>query len=166
MRSRNSVGAKDHSSALKFVYKAQAVLLSCQHQGLPIKAEAGLATNLLTFLLLWKVRKHQEAYGYAQLCSNSVRQQPHHFRSAAQHLSYLNLTGIIVMAVAGCYIKVEKDQEKAIRTLENVLMELKDWEVPVSRLMIEMLGEIQTRAEEMDTSFEGNGRLPDSVMTI
>lgn len=166
MRSRNSVGAKDHSSALKFVYKAQAVLLSCQRQGLQVKAEAGLATNLQTFLLLWKVRKHQEAYGYAQLCSNSVRQQPRHFRSAAHHLAYLNLTGIVVMAVAGCYIKVEKDLEKAIRTLENVLVELKDWEVPVSRLMIEMLGEIQAQTDDMGTSFEGKLRLPDSVKCI
>lgn len=70
------------------------------------------------------------------------------------------------MAVSGCYIKVEKDLEKAIRTLENVLAELKDWEVPVSRLMLEMLGEIQMQKDDSDTSFEGNVRLPDSVRAI
>ena len=120
----------------------------------------------MTFLLLWKVRKYQEAYGYAQICSNTVRLQPHHFRSSTQHLSYLNLTGIVVMAVSGCYIKVEKNLEKAIHTLENVLAELKDWEVPVSRLMLEMLGEIQMQKDDSDTSFEGNVRLPDYVRVI
>lgn len=70
------------------------------------------------------------------------------------------------MAVSGCYIKVEKNLEKAIHTLENVLAELKDWEVPVSRLMLEMLGEIQMQKDDSDTSFEGNVRLPDYVRGI
>lgn len=175
MRSTESLGAKDHSSALKFVYKAQAILLSAQNNAVRIPSDVGLATNLVTFLLLWKVKKYHEAYGYAQICSNRVKNQGQGLRSAAAYRTYLNLTGIIVMAVSGCYLKVEKDTEKAIRTLENVLMELRDWDLPVVRLMMEMLGEVQRLGDESDTSFEGAGegsgrlrtdmRLPEPVIS-
>ena len=74
------------------------------------------------------------------------------------------------MAVSGCYLKVEKDLEKSTRTLENVLLELRDWDIPVVRLMMGMLSEVQRITDESDTSFEATGegrelRLPEAVPT-
>ena len=151
---------KDRSSALKFTYKAQSVLLSAQNQGVSPKYEAVLATNLMTFFLLWKVRKYHESYGYAQICSSHIRSHTRHFQSPEQHRNYLNLTGIVVMAVAGCYVKVERNVEKAVRVMENVLADVREWDVPVARIMLEMLGDVQLLRDPSPSS--PSPHLPDS----
>lgn len=129
------------SSALKFAYKAQSSLLSVQsaHKSVPIALD--LAVNLLTFVLLWKVNKYHEAYSYVQIASNRLRMQS--WRSEESYRSYLSVTAVVAMAVAGCYLKVDQEPEKAVKTLEDVLVEMQDWEIPAARLVMDMKRDIQ-----------------------
>ena len=146
------------SSALKFAYKAQSSLLSVQsaHKSVPIALD--LAVNLLTFVLLWKVNKYHEAYSYAQIASNRLRMQS--WRTEESYRSYLSVTAVIAMAVAGCYLKVDQEPDKAVKTLEDVLVEMQDWEIPAARLVMDMKRDIQrlnAYSEASEYSSELNG---------
>lgn len=147
------------SSALKFAYKAQSCLLSVQNAERPVPVALDLAVNLLTFVLLWKVKKYHEAYSYAQIASNRLREQS--WRSEESYRHYLSITAVIAMAAAGCYLKVEQEAEKAIKTLEDVLAEMQDWEIPAARLVNDMKRDLQRvggdeEASEYTAEVSGN----------
>ena len=147
------------SSALKFAYKAQSCLLSVQSADRPVPIALDLAVNLLTFVLLWKVKKYHEAYSYAQIASNRLRLQS--WRTEESYRNYLSVTAVLAMAAAGCYLKVENEPEKAIKTLEDVLVEMQDWEVPAARLVSDMKSDLQrlvgdSEASEYTSEVSGN----------
>ena len=138
------------SSALKFAYKAQSTLLNSQSSGQSTPLGLDMAINLLTFVLLWKVRKYREAYSYAQIAVNRLRS--HIWRTENAYRAYLSLSAVVAMASAGCRLKVDHEPEKALKTLEDALTEMMDWEIPAERLVRDMKREVQAYDIDSDVS--------------
>lgn len=102
------------------------------------------------------MRKYHESFGYAQICANRIRRLDH--TAGAAYRGYLNLVGAVYMALAGCFARVERDCEKALHTLEGALLEVQDSQVPVERLIREMILEVRkVGSDASEASFRSLG---------
>lgn len=152
------------------MYKAQEVLVeyssySARERNIERSLHTCLLLNLQTFTLLWKAHQYPEAQSYALLCSEQLTESRYSLPvSATGQKSSLNLHGLVVMAVAGCAIRVEKDREKAESLLQTALQELSGQRLPVVFLISTMLSDIQSLKPEEPK--KGALRLLEYVQTI
>ena len=135
---------------MKFSYKAHSLLLSyashsAQDRGIRRDSQVALATNLFTFVVLWRARQYKDAYGYAQICSHRVAQNSLIVPvSDTAYRGFLNTMGLVIMAMAGCYVRVDKDLHKAISTLEEALIDLEGRALPVAMLVSTLLQDLRS----------------------
>lgn len=127
------------------MYRAHAALLAAQDRALRRDSGLSLATNLMTFVLLWRTRQYSDAYRYAQICSNELARSRFALPLAGKRSrNYWNVVGLVLMALAACCVKVDNDVKRALETLEQAKSELEGRHLPAEVLVSAIIRDIQT----------------------
>ena len=148
------------------MYDSQSLLLTLQKAGGQASAEVTVATNFVTFLVLWKVKKFREAQTYIQLCVRTVNELLTSIeKPRISPSNRLNLLGIVIMSLSAVHLKVTSDLSSAQHSVQECLRQLADYDLPVKQLLTRFGKELQLHFESNTASrasaFEFN---PDGQM--
>ena len=142
---------------MKFLYEAQSLILSYREAGGEIPADLVIMTNMLTFVVLWKIKKFKESSEYLETAAkklNSVIRGE--LPSKLSKLSTQNLYGIIVMGLAGLTFKLEEDRNKAIGLLEECLEQLGGEDIAARPLLMDLITEIRDQKDSPSATHTEN----------
>ncbi|CAG9324389.1 unnamed protein product [Blepharisma stoltei] len=133
-----------YKDCLKFLYEAQSLMVTIKEAGGISNCDIFIASNLLTFVALWKIRRYKEASGYleksAQMINSVIKgEKP----SKLSKLCTQNLFGIVIMSHAGLSVKLEGSYDKAIGMLKDGLRNFSGEDVTVRALITDLIKELQ-----------------------
>ena len=128
------------------MYKAEDFLCSTKEAGLEPIQEHSVALNMLTFMILWKLKRYKESAPHlehaASLVNSFIRGNRH---SKFSRLSLLNIYGLVVLGLAGLTVQVENDWDKAIGICADGMNLLKNEDVVGKSLILEMIDFLRQR---------------------
>ena len=144
---------RDYTSAIKFVYDAQTLLLGMERAGVRPGADWVLAINLLTFNVLWKLGKRKEAEQYVLICVSTINTLIEtRTESRLSRHSQLNLYGLIVMAYSATLVTVHQDLKGAEQTIQRALRYMDTVDLPVISLLERLGEELKTHLDSHTAS--------------
>jgi hypothetical protein len=132
-----------HSDSLKFLYEAHGLAQSIKESGGIANSDLSLATNILTFVALWKLKRYQQSSGYLELAGEVLNDL-----SSGKKLNKLsdtniqNLFGIISICMAGLAVKTENSFKKGIAILEHSLTQITSNDIHVKNLIKDQLRDL------------------------
>jgi len=148
---------RDYTSAIKFVYDAQTLLLGMERAGVRPGIDWVVAINLLTFNVLWKLGKRKEAEQYILICVSTINALIEtRAESRLSRHSQLNLYGLVIMAYAATLATVRQDLPGAEQTIHRAVRYLEQADLPVVPLL-ERLGEELKAHMESQTASKKSG---------
>ena len=146
-----------HSDSLKFLYEAHGLAQNIKESGGVANYDMMLATHILTFVALWKLKRYGQAGTYVELAGETLNSIATGKRtSKLTEINTQNLFGIFAICMAGLAVKTENSIKKAIVILEDALTQVHGEQTTVKALIKEQLRELykrkNTNASMMNTS--------------
>lgn len=112
----------DHSSALKFLYKAQAILVKARDKGVSRSSPVYLLTHVMTFLVLWRARQYRDCHDYAKICEELVSKETFDLPSAQGYSRNREIVaGMVRLALVACEFQTTFEEKKTIEKLQSML---------------------------------------------
>ena len=135
--------AGQFKDGLQYVYRAHKLSLEFKDAGGSPSADILLASNMTSFIILWKIQKFKEASTYLETCAsivNEIYNQGQHSKLSVS--SVKNLYGLVVMGLSGLLVKIERRYETAIEMCEDAMSQL-DSNSIVKRLVESFVGQLK-----------------------
>jgi hypothetical protein len=58
---------------LKFLYDAHTLMVQSKGLGKPVSCDLQICTNMLSFMILWRMRRYKEAKGYVKASAELIK---------------------------------------------------------------------------------------------
>lgn len=115
-------------------------------------ADHTLTSNLVSFLVLWKILKFKDASGYLEISAELINEIYTNTTGSKFSLTELeNLYVMVVMGLAGLLVKLERNQEKAVELCREAVSHIRS-ELIQSRTLAEELIEGMVKTHSRTTS--------------
>jgi hypothetical protein len=112
----------NHSSALKFLYKAQAILVKARDKGVSRSSPIYLMAHVMTFVVLWRAKQYRDAQDYARICEDLVAKEIYELPEAGGYSRNREIViGLIRLGKVACEHQLSLEGSKAIPTLQAML---------------------------------------------
>lgn len=112
---------------LKFLYNAHELMQSIKESGGVAKHDLEAASNILTFVTLWKLRRYSQAGIYLELAGENLSLIAGGRRSLGfSDDNAQSLFGLLAVCMAGMTVGKEGSLKKAIMILEDCIGQLED----------------------------------------
>lgn len=118
---RSTQRVSDHSSALKFLYKAQAILVKARDKGVSRSSPIYLMTHVMTFVVLWRAKQYRDAQDYARICEDLVAKEIYELPEAGGYSRNREIVvGLIRLGQIACTHQLTENSQ-AIPALQSLL---------------------------------------------
>lgn len=131
------------SDSLKFLYEAHGLAQNIKESGGVTNYDLSITTNILTFIVLWKLKRYEQASVYVELAGeilNSISSGKKQTRFSEQ--SGQNIFGILAIFMAGLAVKLEGSFKKSVIILEDCLKQLQNHELAVRMVLKDLLRDL------------------------
>lgn len=144
--------------SLKFLYEAHGLAQNIKESGGVTSYDLSIASNMLTFVVLWKLRRYEQGSVYVDLSGDilseisSGKKQTRFNENATQ-----NIFGLLAVFMAGLALKLEGSFKKAITILDDSLQQIDNRDLPVRVIIKDLIRELYKKKNTNSSILQASG---------
>jgi hypothetical protein len=150
----------DVDSSLKFASEAQSFLLALENFQSQIHEDSKIGTDLVTFMVLWLIKKSKQASAYLDSAARTVNTIIKGTPTKLNKNDIQNLYGLIVSSLAALSVKMGGESSKAIELCQKCLKEF-EGSAQITKLISSIISDLPSCTSEIDNDLEFSPELKD-----
>lgn len=143
--------------SLKFLYEAHGLAQNIKESGGVTNYDLAITSNILTFIVLWRMRRYDQASVYVELAGeilNLISSGKKATRLNEQ--SAQNVFGILAIFMAGLALKLEGSFKKSVIILEDCLKQLTNPELAVRIIIKDIIRDLYKKKNTNSSILNGS----------